>query len=431
MFLFAAFRLLLLLLLHHTVALGGSPVGPTLDPALDPRALANGAVIGNITTGYSDQPNCLVRRDNVWVCTVTCNDKPEGSDGEHVITTISKDQGATWSPRYRVEPGQRLQHAYSTLFHGPGSSLYVTFIENSANVTTLNGQVETRRDMYGHFFMRRSLDGGKTWGGKDERWEIPVRKTRIDLENSWQGKVQMMWAVDKGFQNSNGTYMAFAKVGTYVVNPPTSAWLLHSPNLATEVDPAKVDWTLLPEGDDGIHNWQPTAPGISEEGHVVPMWDGRLYFVFRTDEGVVGARTSSDGGKSWQLVESVLDRDAAVAAAAVAGAGDTSWLAATPAGEPQDAAQYWADPLATAHHRPTAQLQRSLKNPRGPITPRFVGNLGHDTQYVEAMCLASFYTPGIHPLYLYFILGMIYTFVYAPIPVIHMYTPFCTPLTHL
>lgn len=71
--------------------------------ALDPRDLQTGATIGNISLGYSDQPNCLVRRDGAWLCTITYNDKPEGSAGEKIVTTISTDFGAKWSPRYDVK----------------------------------------------------------------------------------------------------------------------------------------------------------------------------------------------------------------------------------------------------------------------------------------------------------------------------------------
>ena len=106
--------------------------------ALDPRDLQNGATIGNITSGYSDQPNCLVRRDGAWLCTVTYNDKPEGSAGEKVVTTISTDYGATWSPRYDVEPGQMLQHAYSTLFQGKGEGAVIPSFCRAVLLFSLN-----------------------------------------------------------------------------------------------------------------------------------------------------------------------------------------------------------------------------------------------------------------------------------------------------
>ena len=86
----------------------------------------------------------------------------------------------------------------------------------------------------------------------------------------------MMWIVDKGWTADapgGGSFLAFAKVGTYVVNPPTSAWLLHSPNLATADSPDAVRWEW-PEGDAGIRNWAPASPGISEEGHSIP-WTRR------------------------------------------------------------------------------------------------------------------------------------------------------------
>ena len=325
--------------------------------ALDTRALTSGSIIGNITSGYSDQPQCLVRQDGAWLCTVTYNNLPEGSAGEHVITTISTDHGKTWTPRQPVEPGQTLQYAYSTLFQGKDDTIFIVYVENSDNVTSLNGDVISRRDMFGHFWLRRSTDGGATWGNATERWEVPVRMTTIDRENSWKGATRIQWMVDKGFTTSSGgVYVMFAKVGTYVVNPPTSSWMLHSANLMLVDDPANIVWETLPKGDDGVHNWDPTAPGVSEEPHVVPMSDDNendMYMVFRTTEGVLGARVSYDGGASFEQVES--------------STGTTL----------EKAAQYWDESGQWKTSKP-------LKHPRGPPTPRNVASLSDEsgTEYL-------------------------------------------------
>lgn len=328
---------------------------------IDSRNLTSGSVIANITSGYSDQPNCLIRHDAAWLCTVTYNNLPEGSAGERVITSISKDKGKTWTPRQPIEPGQTLQHAYSTLFQGKGNQIFVIYIENSDNVTSLNGADAKRRDMFGHFWLRRSIDGGLTWGNKTERWEVPVRETTIDRENSWHGKTRIQWLVDKGFTTqSGGAYVAFAKVGTYVVNPPTSSWMLHSSNLLLVDHPSEITWELLPKGDEGVHNWSPESPGISEEPHAVPMSSSLMsessnqddmYMVFRTTEGTLGARVSRDGGETFELVEG--------------STGTTREMTA----------QYWDE-------NGKWKTSKSLKHPRGPSTPRNIQSLGGDTEYV-------------------------------------------------
>jgi hypothetical protein len=109
-------------------------------------------------------------------------------------------------------------------------------------------------------------------------------------------------------------------------------------------------------------------PGASEEGHVVPVppnatggdgAPGGLYCVFRTAEGTVGARSSRAGGETWA--------PAPAATAQYAGAGG--------------AAGGWG--------------RRALKQPRGPLTPRAVPELGGDAQVRPAwqfpLCLTVYY----------------------------------------
>lgn len=311
---------------------------------VDPRELSSGRLIGNMSSGYVDQPYCLVLPATAdatprWLCTATYNSLPEGHPGEHVVTTYSDDLGATWSKLLPMEPDTSLEYAYSTLLPGPNGRVYDIYVENSDNVTHLpNGQYISRTDMMGHFWMKWSDDRGESWS--DERVEVPIRSTSIDATNTWNGTVRIMWEVDKGFVDGKGrAFVAFTKIGTYCIEPPTSSWVLSSSNLLTAANPRDVAWTLLPDGDDGIHNWPGTvrntsAPGISSEPHVVPLGeDGRLYIVFRTTTGALGGRSSADGGRTWQ---------------------------------------YLSHANVTS---PNAQYScggRSLKNPRGPTTPRFI-----------------------------------------------------------
>ena len=97
-----------------------------------------------------------------------------------------------------------------------------------------------REDMMGGFFLKVSDDGGQTWSEK--KYQIPVRKTKIDIGNEWNGTVQMMWLVDKGFQSGNSAWVAFTKIGQYLVGPPTSGWLLYSPNIRSASTPEEIKW---------------------------------------------------------------------------------------------------------------------------------------------------------------------------------------------
>ena len=292
------------------IAAFSAVIASALQLELDDRWLSAGDVIANITTGYADQPYCVVVKKHAacgndgWVCTVTHNTRPEGSPGEKVYTSLSCDRGKSWTPLKAVEPNAApsVENAYSTILRGNGGMLYQLYVENDGNVTQMPGYGKiTRTDMLGHFFMRWSRDQGQSWSA--ERVQVPVRKTKIDLQNEWNGTVQMMWIVDKGFSLPSGdAFVAFAKIGTYCVNPPTSSWVLHSPNLATAKDPRDIVWETLPKGDDGVHNWKwGEAAGISEEPHVMPLDETgkNLYMVFRTTTGFLGARSSHDGGNSW------------------------------------------------------------------------------------------------------------------------------------
>jgi hypothetical protein len=64
--------------------------------APDPRNFANGWSIP--VENYCDQPRIVVTKEGTWVCVLTTNPGKEGAEGQHVVTTLSEDQGKTWSP---------------------------------------------------------------------------------------------------------------------------------------------------------------------------------------------------------------------------------------------------------------------------------------------------------------------------------------------
>lgn len=57
----------------------------------DPRYIGNGSVI--FEYGYLDQPYCQHTNDGAWACVITGDAAHEGGNGEHMIATVSKDQG--------------------------------------------------------------------------------------------------------------------------------------------------------------------------------------------------------------------------------------------------------------------------------------------------------------------------------------------------
>ena len=61
----------------------------------DPRNIKTGFEIPS--EGYCDQPYVVINADGSWTCVMTTGSGHEGDTGQHVVATISQDQGQTWS----------------------------------------------------------------------------------------------------------------------------------------------------------------------------------------------------------------------------------------------------------------------------------------------------------------------------------------------
>ncbi len=227
----------------------------------DPRDILQGQLM--VEDGYLDQPYCTILATGRWVCTITANSKPEGSDGEHVSVLWSDDRGASWSPLVHVEPApvfEQLDNAYSLLVAsdagagvavGGAQRLYCIYNMNTQNITSFpSGERIARTDMMGSFQMRYSDDGGATWSAS--RYPVPFRLTSIDYGNDWKGNTTIMWSVDQVKSRDGIAYFAFTKIGHYMMGPPEELWLMTSDNILSEADPAAIRWTLLPHGDHGV-----------------------------------------------------------------------------------------------------------------------------------------------------------------------------------
>ena len=82
------------------VALLGVAAETTI--AKDMRDIATGYVIPD--EGYCDQPYVVITKDGNWLCLLTTAGGHEGDDASHVVSTISGDQGRTWSELVELEP---------------------------------------------------------------------------------------------------------------------------------------------------------------------------------------------------------------------------------------------------------------------------------------------------------------------------------------
>jgi len=226
----------------------------------------------------------------------------EGNNGETIKYSISENRGKSWSAPQLIEKDTTRSSSYALPYLTPNNRLYVFYNFNGDNVLKLKGK-NIRNDMLGWFCFRYSDDEGKTWS---MRYRIPLRKTKIDLENDWNGVVQMFWGIGKPIHTSTGMYFGFSKIGKHVIDK-TEGWIMHSPNIDSEKDASKLEWQMLPDGEEGIKN--PSLGLWQEEHDLVELSNGNLYCVYRTQEGFPAYSISADRGKTWKLPEAITYKD--------------------------------------------------------------------------------------------------------------------------
>jgi len=259
---------------------------------MDPRNIVAGMRIPD--QGYCDQPYVVVTREGHWLCTLTTGAGHEGQGGQHVVATISKDQGKTWSPLIDIEPANGPEASWICPLITPSGRVYGFYTYNGDRIKTLPGSKrKIRADMLGWYCYKYSDDNGKTWS---KRHRIPVRTTACDRANQWQGKVQIFWGIDKPKVSNSGVRFAFTKLGKYMLDHG-EGWMVHSDNILTEPDVSKIHWKVLPDGEHGIRAKE--FGSVQEEHNHVTLGDKRLYMVYRTTMGYPCHTYSSDGGRTW------------------------------------------------------------------------------------------------------------------------------------
>lgn len=267
--------------------LSSSGCGVFAKAAHDPRNIEEGHVIA--TDGYCDMPYVVITDDNNWLCTLTRSNEHEGAGSSQVVSTISKDQGHTWSPLVELESVDGPESAYSLPIVTPEGRVYVIYNYNGDNF-----RAPRRSDELGWFVFRYSDDNGHSWSA--ERYRLPMRMTQVDRTNTFNGEVQLFWGISKPIVVGTDVFFAFTKIGQYV-QEKGEGWFYRSANLLTELDPNRITWELLPEGDIGLKN---DALGIVQEEHnIVALGDGSLYCIFRTENDSPGHSYSRDGGRTW------------------------------------------------------------------------------------------------------------------------------------
>jgi hypothetical protein len=265
----------------------------------DPRNIRSGWSIPD--EGYCDQPYVVVTEDGHWLCVMTTGKGVEGQPGQHVVSVRSGDRGRTWSGLVPIEPAGGPEASWAMPLKVSRGRVYVFYTYNADNLRTVpagnSASTNRRVDTLGHYCFKYSDDDGRSWSG--ERFEIPMRKMRIDRENNTLGEVLFFWGVGKPITVGDAAIFGFAKVGKWG-SPGTMVTsqgvFLRSGNILTEPDPAQVRWELLPDGDEGLR--APKGP-VADEANLAALADGSLYATYRTIDGYPCHAYSRDGGHTW------------------------------------------------------------------------------------------------------------------------------------
>ncbi len=248
---------------------------------------------------YCDQPYAVVNQKNEWVVVMTTGSGHEGQPGQHVVSTISKDKGKTWTPLVDVEPATGPEASWANPLIVPSGRIYVFYTYNAENmreVLNSSGEPIKRVDTFGKMMMKYSDDGGYTWSKK--RYEVPIRNFEIDRKNIYGGKIQFWWSIAIPIIHEGGVYLPLSKVGNFGEGfmESGSGAIVYSPNILTESDPEKIKWETLPDGDKGL---LPPEGKVADEHNIVSMNDGSLYCVYRTNRGHNVHTYSRDNGHTW------------------------------------------------------------------------------------------------------------------------------------
>lgn len=257
------------------------PLGPLARlSSSDPRFFHNGTLMYENT--YADQPYIVKRTDTEWVAVVTTSAVRENSNDRHMKILRSTDAGKSWGEASVLEPlDEKREPSWGTLFVTPSGRIYCFY--NLARKVDVEGKGV-------HFVYRFSDDGGLSWS---ERYTLPVRKTWHNKQfNSFSN-----WGIDPPEVIDGKVLIAFSKYGPNSVGRPGHGFFFRSDNLLTESDPEKINWVMLPEGDQGLSS-DKIGP-LQEEHNIEPLGGSNVYCAFRTLDGYIGEAYSTNAASSW------------------------------------------------------------------------------------------------------------------------------------
>ena len=261
----------------------------------DPRHILQGVVIADALP-YYDQPQIVHHPSGDWICVLT-GASEEGDPQENVYVTRSTSNGRTWEIPRAIEPPHigGPPAAWVNPIMSSTGRVYAYYTYDSMNHSHLPGssKARDRTDLLGQQVFRFSDDAGRTFS--TERYVIPIAEKLIDRTNEFNGSVHEGWAVGKPISVNSIVHTQFTK--RLCASPtdktprcgrgrtpqsklreytPMQAFVVSSPNIESEVDPTKITWNTMPEGDTGLRAMQKAISSKSGMGRTCSTSFGRL-----------------------------------------------------------------------------------------------------------------------------------------------------------